>query len=244
MRCPEFHHRLDLLLDERRDPASDVAVSAHAEHCTACRDYLAAHSALLTGLAHIKSPALSADFTERIVAMAAPQVALAPAPRSSRRTTIIAAFVSAAVMLLAVSVLWYARQQAVNDRIAGTDEKTILAGRGGLLTITRSPKVPARRASSSADWQLTSADVLIHSPRLHHRFLAYPAMMGDVTFSLPEAARRIDEIERMAPGLRPIRASLAALWDVLRYAIPTPAENQEVPPRGNTRLTVQHRLVA
>src|SRR6186713_1047862 len=111
MHCSEFHTRLDVLLDEQQDPAADWQLATHAEDCVDCRKHLAAQRAVLAGLSLMNTPALSPSFARRVVVRAAPAV-MARTRESSKAhaRTILAALASAAVMLVAVSMLWFSRQ--------------------------------------------------------------------------------------------------------------------------------------
>jgi hypothetical protein len=48
MRCEQFEHRLNEVLDQRRDPAQDRALHRHAQTCSACRGLLDTHRQILS----------------------------------------------------------------------------------------------------------------------------------------------------------------------------------------------------
>lgn len=68
MHCEKFEARLMDLLDARERPESDAALVSHAESCENCRDLLAAQEQLFAGLELWEPPAMSADFSSRVVA--------------------------------------------------------------------------------------------------------------------------------------------------------------------------------
>ncbi len=49
MRCAEFESRLNVLLDERVEPAADAVLTDHAERCPQCAELVASHELLLEG---------------------------------------------------------------------------------------------------------------------------------------------------------------------------------------------------
>ena len=51
MKCVEFENRLNDLLDERVAPSFDIGLVEHAQSCARCCELLAAHEALLEGVA-------------------------------------------------------------------------------------------------------------------------------------------------------------------------------------------------
>src|ERR1051326_4476327 len=111
MQCHDFEMRLNDVLDDGRNPAADAQLTAHAASCSACRMLLGEQDALFIGLARLPVPSLSGDFAERVVSAAMP---VAPGAGARRRTQIwravAAVLTSAAAMLLALTVIWSARQ--------------------------------------------------------------------------------------------------------------------------------------
>jgi hypothetical protein len=70
----------------------------------------------------------------------------------------------------------------------------------------------------------------------------YGTALADMaTSSIPQAVERIEEVERYAPGIRPIRVSFAVLWNALWRSIPGFGEEPD-PKAWLGRLDV-HRLV-
>jgi len=48
MRCEQFEHRLNEVLDQRRDPVQDRALCWHAQTCLSCRELLDTHQRILS----------------------------------------------------------------------------------------------------------------------------------------------------------------------------------------------------
>jgi hypothetical protein len=64
MQCVEFETRLNDLLDERAAPSVDIGLAEHAQSCARCCELLAAHEALLEGVAAM--PVARLDEVERL----------------------------------------------------------------------------------------------------------------------------------------------------------------------------------
>lgn len=114
MYCAEFETRLNELLDERREPAGDAALVAHAAECPHCAGVLRDFDVLLESVNRLAPPAPRADFTARVVAQA-----LAERPRRVRssilyRHRLTTALAIAALLLIAAfpAVTFFARLHA------------------------------------------------------------------------------------------------------------------------------------
>jgi hypothetical protein len=224
MQCVEFESRWQTLLDEQRDPAHDAALMSHASHCADCADLIAGYQVLAAGLARgFSIPAPSALATRVVAAVAAPPPPVEPARRTvsiSRRQ--VAGIVSAAaVMLVAVSIAWYVRSLPAGAgsaggraAVAGRPAKArrifgiIRPGVGSRLTTDVRPKpLPAGSSPSPA------ASVAATSPD------DYQIVIDELAAVIPRAAQQLDEVERIAPGIRPLRQSLAMIWETVRRAL-------------------------
>ena len=234
MQCREFEQRLNELLDERARPEADSRLSAHAARCPRCRQILAGQQMLLEGLSQLATPTLRRDFAQRVVA----EVATRPAaPRVGRRWISLAAcLASAAAMLLAVSLVWYARRtRPVLDRPFDTAHRSAALPRQNALAMVQSggSQRPTAQRQRPA---LTGADLLLEAPRLPGHLLSYRAAIDDLGTTLPEAVERLDEVERLTPGIRPLRVSLYMIWDTLCRTIPGARVDSPPPNRGRTSL--------
>ena len=71
----------------------------------------------------------------------------------------------------------------------------------------------------------------------------YGVTLADMaTSSIPQAVERIEEVERYAPGIRPIRISFSMLWNALWRSIPGFGADESDPQARHGRLEVR-RLV-
>jgi hypothetical protein len=234
MQCPEFERRLNDVLDERERPEADPLLSAHAAQCERCAQTLAGQEKLLMGLSWIATPALGREFARRIVAEAVTK----PSSMASHRAwlSLAACLASAAVMLLAVSMVWYARRGSATfgeKSAAARQSIAITPQRGHRLAITN-PGRGQRPAAGRDRPALTGGDWLLEAPRLPGHLRSYRVAIDDLTIALPEAVERLDEVERLAPGMRPLRVSLSMIWDTLCRTLPGACVDSPPPSRGRT----------
>jgi hypothetical protein len=239
MQCPEFEQRLNAVLDDRRNPEADPRLAAHADECEQCRQLLDAHLVLLAGLSHINTPAPSRSFSQRTLAAVQP----APSPLASSvrfgksRTAFGPLMAAAAVILLAVSLLWYARRnRSTTADTAKEVARLILESQNsGLANANRGPIM---LGTPAADW-------LIEMPRLPSRLRTYRGAIGDIALAIPEAAQRLEEVEYFAPGIRPLRASFSVIWDTFFGTIPPSSHDSPRPSHSPTGLwRLESRQVA
>jgi hypothetical protein len=103
MHCVQFEMRLNQLLDDRRDPGSELELAEHARECPNCADLLLGNEMLLQGVAMrmLDEPIVGRDLAVRVAA----EVAASSYESSWRRWSWIIPTVAAA-MLLAVA-LWH-----------------------------------------------------------------------------------------------------------------------------------------
>lgn len=214
MNCVQFESRLNLLLDQRRSPADDPALAAHALDCADCEQLLNDHAVLVACVAQIESPLPNRGFALRVVAAAAPTI-VAPRHDNKNWTSLGIALSSAAALMLVFSVVWRSRYA----RPVGGEQ---IATRKGL----------------------TEVDLLLEAPRLGSRWRDYRESLDEFTLALPgSAVLGLDEMERIAPGIRPLRESLALIWDTLRRTLPTGREAKS-PPAENRAHQMWLPLVA
>jgi hypothetical protein len=235
MQCHEFENRLNAVLDERNEPEADPRLTAHARDCPPCRQLLAGQRALFTGLRQSIAPPLKARFAQQVVARAGtPQPAsISPAPRRVW-LAVGALLASAAAALLAVSLLWYARR-------GGPDVAPDSSGQSSSV-VTDSPSEKQRGGSQQGrnvgSFALAQPGWIIEAPRLPDHV---QTSIDHLPETLPATIERINQVERVAPGMRPIWRSFAFLWDALRHALPG-ARSEEPPPRNRTSASWLERL--
>jgi hypothetical protein len=120
MHCVQFEVRLNQLLDDRRDPDSDLELADHARECSDCADLLVGHEMLLQGVATEKldEPAAGRDFAVRVAA----EVAGSARDSSWRRWNWTIPTIAAA-LLLAVAV-WHRLGGSNNPAAPGHDGRS------------------------------------------------------------------------------------------------------------------------
>src|SRR5687767_13502155 len=113
MKCRDFEDRLNYLLDERVEPAADVRLADHAHDCPPCRKLLDDQHVVLAMIKEAPLPATSSGFARRVVSRAAPLVGVRRQVLPRRTIWAIGTLLAtAAAVLLAVSLVWQARQGA------------------------------------------------------------------------------------------------------------------------------------
>lgn len=222
MHCQDFERKLNEILDERGPVAADRDLAAHAADCEACGQLLAGQEVLLATVARLPTPALSAGFSRRAVVATARGLKPAQQQVESRAWLAMGTLLTAAAaMLLAVSLVWYARQGesvAVADRPT-PDPASELSPRPGMGGGTL--------AVGHSSW-------LIEAPRLPSEIgRNYRGTLDNLATSLPETVQRLDEVERYAPGIKPLRISFTVLIEALWRAIPGGDDE----PSGKVRTT-------
>jgi len=256
MRCREFENRLNAVLDERLRPESDPLLAAHATHCDECRQLLSHQAALLDGLSQRNLPPLPRDFAGRVVAAACREAPVLVARQRTSQTwlAIGAVLASAAVMLLAVSLVRFALR---GDRVAAEhgNRENSFVGKGprqpSRLAVVQ-PGVTRRKGAPQKPEAISGADWLIEAPRLPNRLREYRGAIDELVVSLPEAASRLNEVEQVAPGIRPLRATFSTIWETLSLTIPSagtkpgPGESPTDSPgvSGSSLLPAERRAVA
>jgi len=225
MHCREFEDRLQAILDDRRTPQRDPRLRDHAARCESCRQLLTDQAALLAGFSRRHAPQPPADFARRVVLTST----AAPLRRNSGRKKWLAigmALASAAAVLLAVSLAMYSRPTSPAVVAQPSLRRPMAAGsRGRGFAITQ-PALTQQGMSRAQMPQVTGADLILEAPGLPGR-LNYRGAIDELVTALPEAGYRLEQMEYVAPGLRPLRLSLSAIWETLCRTIP--GSQQESP---------------
>ena len=85
---------------------------------------------------------------------------------------------------------------------------------------------------------MTQGNLLIQAPRLPEHFRGgYRGAIDTLAVSLPETALHLQDVERIAPGIRPIRVTLSMLWEAFCRAIPGGGQQNDPAPRPRTSLS-------
>ena len=227
MNCREFEDQLDHLLDERREPQADPRLTAHARECDPCQQLLAGQRVLFTALKQAPLPPTSGSFARRVVQQAAPQVSVVHKGLSPQRAwwAIATLLASAAAVLIAVSLIWQARQGAEPQQ-----------GSAVVKNLELKNHRPNQRSAPPSGLALSQADWIVEVPRLPSRIrVGYRGTMDNLAIALPETVQRLDEVEHYAPGIRPIRITFGVMIDALWRTIPGTHNDDERPTRTSYR---------
>jgi hypothetical protein len=242
MQCHEFEHLLNAILDQRQSPPADPLLTAHAARCYSCQQLLVGQQALFFGLAKLAVPSQGREFSRRVVATAT----ITPhrhVQLATRRAwfAVAAAASAAAAMLLAISLAWQARHRlpVLVDNQSLTMPSTMAAKSAGSnasrLAILQSGRAP-RRIAVSGQPTFTGGNLLLEAPRLSAHYRHYCGAMDELAIALPGAVERLEEMEQMAPGIRPLRVSLTIVWDALCRTLPGARSNASPPPPTRSGL--------
>jgi hypothetical protein len=225
MQCQEFEKRLNVVLDERGDPEADLRLATHAQVCERCQRLMAGQRALFTGLLRFSAPPPGARFSKRMVAQVEHLSAARVSAKPSIWLAVGAVLSSAAAALIALSIVWYARQRG-----ASTDGVNGGSFQGSIADIGPQRPSPAPRQRNRTPRPNSNGGTLalvqpwiIEGPRLPDHV---QTSLDKLPESLPATIERINQVERMAPGMRPIWRSFAFLWDALCQALPRSHEEE------------------
>jgi hypothetical protein len=203
MQCHEFEQRLNDLLDERLSPERDQILSVHAAQCPDCRQLLVGQQVLLEGLRMGPGVGLRDRFAAEVIASHSVDSAVTEltgrsgpgAEKASWGWLVGLGLATAAAALVAVSI--YLTTDPEGPQLAGApgaNQVDILPGNGASST--------AGRASGLS------------------RYTPEGGYGVAIAGFVPEAVEQFENVERYAPGIRPLRVSFAMLWDALRRTIP------------------------
>lgn len=236
MRCREFERRLNALLDARKSPDNDPSLAAHAAECDDCRRLVRGQELLLAGLSQIKAPRPGRNFAARVTAKVAPQRSSVVPYRAA--LLLVTSVASAAAVLMAISTFWYARQQGGQTAAwpAAAPGSMVMKRQAPRTLAIMQPGQPRPAIARAQPPAITGADWLIEAPRLPRRLRNYEEAIDELAVVLPEAALRLDEMEQIAPGIRPLRAALLIVWDTLCRTLPGARVDSPQPERERTSL--------
>jgi hypothetical protein len=238
MHCREFEARLNSVLDERGNPRADARLAAHGRECDACRRRLMEYEALVAGVRRLSTPLLTADFSQRVVAEVV-EIESRSGHRLSRGWLAVGVlFASAALALIAVSLVWQIGINREANRRRPAAGSVADKGRPparGLAVINRG--IGSNRDDQRAV-AFTQAALLLEAPRLPERLREYGGAIDEIAEAIPEMAEHLDRMERLAPGLRPIRRSIGVVSDTLGRALPRVEHRERPPTKDGTSLLV------
>ncbi len=233
MNCHEFEDRLHRLLDDRQPPEADALLAAHAAECEPCWRLLVGQRMLLAGLRHsvaVKAGEVAVmageQFAERVVAAhkseAIEAVVLDSASGQSAsgqsRAWRAIMWLAATAAAVAIAVSIYLSSQPGRPNIAVTRPNSKPSASEPRGPVPGDRAVAGNRDARPQRGGRRPGLALGGFPRLP---TGYGATLADMaTSSIPQAVERIEEVERYAPGIRPIRVSFAMLWNALWRSIP------------------------
>ena len=182
MHCHQFEERLQLLLDQRRQPESDGELRQHAERCGECREQLVAQQLLFSGLR--KQASLPADFAvsvvEQVAGVKGKPVATANAVLWTWAAVVATA--TAAACLLWFSPAWNAKPEGNVNTAQHSPERS----KPETLAITQPPSAnrPPARPKTSPPRASVEGD---HGPS------PYEEQFRQWVHTLPTAVDHIEE---------------------------------------------------
>ncbi len=254
MHCHEFEGRLHRLLDDRQSPEADTLLAAHAAKCRHCGQLLVGQRLLLAGLQRGVAANSSSELTEQVVAAYRAELvdaqvlggAAVPGGASRRRRAWqVLAWIAATAAAVAIAVSIYLASQPRRPDIVDSPPKTrphsvqpfVAPGPGrGLAHSDARPRDAQPRSA-----QGRRGPALAGFPLLPPT--GYGVTLADMaTSSIPQAVERIEEVERYAPGIRPIRISFSMLWNAIWRSIPGFGPDDSDPQARHGRLDAR-RLV-
>jgi len=241
MQCHEFEDRLHRRLDDRQSPEADPQLVAHAAACEPCGQLLIGQRLLLAGLRRGVKHSSGSQLAQNVLAgyQAEPMEAVVVEGSSGRRSWQILAWLAATAAALAIAVSIYVASQPGRRNVAVSSPSVNAVPSVGPKTPprdiahsdSRPPGGNGRRAHALGAFQLLP------------RGGGYGVALADMaTSSLPDAVERMEEVERYAPGIRPIRVSIAMLWNALWRSIPGLGPSESDPKAWHGRMDVR-RLV-
>ena len=247
MKCREFEDRLHSLLDDRQSPEADPQLVAHAATCEPCRRLLIGQRLLLAGLRRGVMHSSGNELAQKVVAgyQAEPAEAVVLEGLAGRRTWQVLAWLAATAAALAIAVSIYVASQPGRANVAvSSPSENRVASENRVPSV--GPQRPDRDIAHS-DPRPPSGSVrrapTLGAFQLLPRGGGYGVALADMaTSSLPEAVERMEEVERYAPGIRPIRVSFAMLWNALWRSIPGLGSSESDPKAWHGRMDVR-RLV-
>ena len=246
MQCQEFESRLNDLLDQRLSPEADPPLTSHAQQCGACREVLTLQGLLWRGLKANRPAPPAHDFSARVVANVQPADAPSPVSRPARGrhwliTRGLALTAGAAVMLLGARLIFFRGENQPANLASPSPRPNVVEPNPAPPTTLaiRSPGAPPRNGPaptspvndpSAAPPSLPPGAIASAFPfRLpaEKDYREYGQAMGEFAAHLPQTVEKLEEMDRVTPGIRPIRSSFSIAIEALLRTIPS---GKEPPP--------------
>jgi hypothetical protein len=244
MKCTDFEHRLNQLLDDRLRPESDPQLLAHAEGCFDCREMLAAQESLFLGMAQLKRRSVSdmeAGFGPRVLSelnASEAQISLPPPARQPIRWTSVLSVSLAVLMAVSVGMWIVARNNRQNAIAQPPTEKDPT----GLALIQPGGAGRTKEVSPPQTAPASQPGELAATPPFFSLQADLDGAMATITSRWQSSNQwhmESIDVEQYAPGIRPIRESFEVAIDALLKTIPPgkkesrPNQPQAVFPYGS-----------
>jgi len=211
MQCEKFETLWNEALDERRIPAEDSLLAAHAAQCRHCAEMLSLTDTLFAGLEARPTAVLSPDFAERVLADFN-----RPAPRLTKSAMVFAVLALAAAVAVVVGLRFQipAGQNPAIDGLGGGTEVAIEQQKKAERAFEHDPRdrVP-----------MPLAPALESLPGLNDEYLAMIRQTGTAFALFPDQVRRAalsDEPGLVSDHIRPVAQPMTAAWNALRRTLP------------------------
>ena len=235
MKCTDFENRLNDLLDERRSPQDDAALTTHAATCGDCRELLAGHESLFAGLAVLNRRIVSPELGNRVLSeFNAPALVppLPPAPRRSWSSLI----ATAAAVLLVFGLGILIANRGGNRPVANNPGPRNNGNGLAIGNPNRALPAPKNELKSPREAIVVKPQqVPSHTPEEAE---ALRQMASIATWSNTAQWPQVDslnvgQVEQYAPGIRPIRESFEVAIDALLRTIPAgKKDTNSTPPQA------------
>ena len=253
MLCEKFELRMQMLLDARRHPEFDDELQSHASQCAECRRDLAAQEKLFAGLELFDPPALSPDFSQRVIADL--QVSR---PSTWSRVGRLGAIAVAASLLVALV-------PAIRNRLShrAAPEKSASVARSprsapSTLAITQLPRKnhgePVAQHDSPAPAAVANAASVPPNPSADTKPDAFPAanMNSDPLVFLEElraslsavSGDPLESLDKIAEGIRPLASSLQTTFNALLRSLPVGNDQRAPKASPDTSRVVDRDWIA
>ena len=254
MRCPDFETRLNDVLDNRQPPEADRELLAHVTTCVHCSHMLQSYVSMLAGFQRLKTPAVSPHFATSVVqaTLASGPVPSSGAPFSFTEDGLEPEFANAslarpynpslatqrparffqraawgAIASCAAALLLFVALRLANN---SSPKPTGPQGNGNAIAITQPGAAALPPGSTLAKAPLPEPNFADGS-LTHVSYGSYDEYRSALTsFSeqFPQAVEHLEleDVDTLAPGIRPIRASFSTAIDTLRRTIPKGSREQ------------------
>lgn len=202
MRCVEFQQRWQLLLDQRRSPEDDKILRAHADGCPDCDEFLQLQTILFREVARTRSTNIPSGARSR---------------QRWANTMLIALSVACSLLVVVVPAWRHMQRRYDGDRL---NRSVVLTGqRGGIspgLWVAKTPSLAQPRVSETSPRiaPLNAVALTAEQESLRKLMQDMAARLSDV----PE--EKLEPLDRIAGGFRPLANTLGVAWDALRRTIP------------------------